>query len=281
MKNSVLEKKGGKLVLQDKFIVPKHYTMQKTISKKENATEMEEGFGKLIFCKKYGLDHEELQQCIENGEVVTWKSGGLRLYAARNVTFKNEAEKNTAEVLETDSIELDKTAGETFARVFDQVVPEVTLENIGSSSAGSKSIPAESQSKQFLAFFGCSKARAFVLAFVLALSCSCGLFLLKLKINFTCWSQCSLKPSPFFPRDICCRLALMDREEAEMTGQSLQKGHEALSLAKAAVEKLMKDGKALLAKIESNENDDVFQTATPDCIYTILDSRLMVSSTDA
>lgn len=63
----------------------------------------------------------------------------------------------------------------------------------------------------------------------------------------------------------------MYREAAEMTGQSLQKGHEALSLAKTAVEKLMKDGKALLAKIESNENDDVFQTATPDCIYTILD----------
>ena len=60
----------------------------------------------------------------------------------------------------------------------------------------------------------------------------------------------------------------MDREEAEMIGQSLQKRHEALGIAKAAVEKLMKDGKALLAKIESNEDDDVFQTATPDCIFT-------------
>jgi hypothetical protein len=91
--NSIFDTKGGKLVLQEKFIVPKHYTMQKTITKKENATEMEDGFGKLIFCKKYGLNDEELQQCIQSGEVVTWKSGGLRLYAARNVTLKNEAEK--------------------------------------------------------------------------------------------------------------------------------------------------------------------------------------------
>ena len=91
--NSIFDTKGGKLVLQEKFIVAKHYTMQKTITKKENTTEMEDGFGKLIFCKKYGLNDEELQQCIQSGEVVTWKSGGLRLYAARNVTLKNEAEK--------------------------------------------------------------------------------------------------------------------------------------------------------------------------------------------
>ena len=138
--NSIFDTKGGKLVLQEKFIVAKHYTMQKTITKKENTTEMEDGFGKLIFCKKYGLNDEELQQCIQSGEVVTWKSGGLRLYAARNVTLKNEAEKNTAEILETDAIEMDKDAGESFAKVFDQVVPEVTLENLGPSS--SKSIPA-------------------------------------------------------------------------------------------------------------------------------------------
>ena len=83
--NTCLKKDGKKYIIKPEFSTPSSYQMDKNMSKQERAQDIQEGFGKLIFQKKYGLSDDELNSCLSSGEVISWKHGGLQLFAATNI----------------------------------------------------------------------------------------------------------------------------------------------------------------------------------------------------
>ena len=83
--NTCLKKDGKKYIIKPEFSTPSSYQMDKNMSKQERAQDIQEGFGKLIFQKKYGLSDDKLNSCLSSGEVISWKHGGLQLFAATNI----------------------------------------------------------------------------------------------------------------------------------------------------------------------------------------------------
>ena len=74
--NTCLKKDGKKYIIKPEFSTPSSYQMDKNMSKQERAQDIQEGFGKLIFQKKYGLSDDELNSCLSSGEVLSPGSMG-------------------------------------------------------------------------------------------------------------------------------------------------------------------------------------------------------------
>lgn len=125
--NTCLKKDGKKYIIKPEFSTPSSYQMDKNMSKQERAQDIQEGFGKLIFQKKYGLSDDELDSCLSSGEVISWKHGGLQLFAATNIMFSSSATKTVEEKLEGQRIELDEEGGAAFGAIFGSMLPEVSL----------------------------------------------------------------------------------------------------------------------------------------------------------
>lgn len=140
MINTLFKSDGKHLVIQERFALPKSYMMEKEMAKKEKAREQQEGYGKTIFMRKNQLTEEDLQACMDSGEVVSWRSGGLTLYAATNQTFSQEASKISKEKMASDVINLDANTGRAFAACFDMMQPEVQGPAVrGAQAIGNKS----------------------------------------------------------------------------------------------------------------------------------------------
>lgn len=137
MINSLFKSDGRRLVIQDRFALPKQYQMEKAIQKKEKAHEQQEGFGKTIFMRKNALSEADLQACLDSGEVVSWRAQtGLTMYAATNQTFNQSAAKLSNEKLSSDAIKLCEGAGRAFASVWENIQPELA------SGSGGPAAPA-------------------------------------------------------------------------------------------------------------------------------------------
>lgn len=109
----------GKLTLQENFTTPMSYKMERSLEKKDIAQDNANGFGRLIFKKKYGLSDDELDGAVARGEVIQWDHSGLQLFAATNVRFSSEAAKTTKENISGKEVQFDERAGKEFQKMFD------------------------------------------------------------------------------------------------------------------------------------------------------------------
>lgn len=176
MINTLYKSDGKNLIVQDRFALPKSYVLEKEMEKKERALERQEGYGKTIFMRKNALSEDDLQACLDAGEVVSWKSGDLTLFAATNQTFSQEASKTSKEKMASDKISLDKTTGRAFASAFEMLSPEVQSSHHRSLKGlkGPSPSSAESVDKLLRWHFKLSSCFMFFLRLFL-LSHTCGL----------------------------------------------------------------------------------------------------------
>jgi hypothetical protein len=75
------------------------YKKTRETERVDTAKDSPSGFGKTIFCRKYGLPQEDLEACVASGEVRAFTSGDVTLYAAVNVQMESGVNKKTKETL--------------------------------------------------------------------------------------------------------------------------------------------------------------------------------------
>lgn len=109
----------GKLTLQENYTTPTAYKMERSLEKKDVAQDNANGFGRLIFKKKFGLSDDELDAAVARGEVIAWDHAGLQLFAATNVRFTCEASKSTKENISGKEVQFDERSGREFQKMFD------------------------------------------------------------------------------------------------------------------------------------------------------------------
>ena len=131
--NSLFVKQGRNYVVDPNYELPSTYRKTRETERTDSAKDSQSGFGKMIFCRKYGLTEEDLEQCVASGEVRAFKSGGVTLYAAVNVQMESGVNKKTKEELGMDEKQLNAETSKAFMSVFENLEPTVNLE--GPSSA--------------------------------------------------------------------------------------------------------------------------------------------------
>ena len=166
--NTVFAKKAdGKYVLQDNFTTPVGYKLDRSLEKEEKAVDNMNGFGRLIFRKKYDMTDEELDASVARGEVVTWSHGGLQLFAATNIKFSTSASRTTKEQMFGKEVEFDEKMGQEFMKIFDGMLPQVSSPARPNAKAASV-VDDSNQPRQcpfliVLAFFSCCNLAMFLL----------------------------------------------------------------------------------------------------------------------
>ena len=135
--NGLFLKKGGKLVIDQSFMMPTTYQKDRTTERVDSAKDSQSGFGRLIFCRQNNLSPDDLDECVRNGEVRKFKSGDIWLYSAVNVQVESEVRKSTKEMLGGNSVDLTEEAATAFTAVFDRMVPEVNLPQVAALPSSS------------------------------------------------------------------------------------------------------------------------------------------------
>lgn len=146
--NGLFVKQGKNYVINSKFELPTKYEKNRETSRTDKAMDAQSGYGKTIFMKMMNLTWEELENCLKTGEVRSFESGGVALYAAVNVVNESSVAKTTTERLGMEEVEMDAAASKAFLKVFENVEPEVQLDN--PSSSGRKTKALEGPQGQFL-----------------------------------------------------------------------------------------------------------------------------------
>ena len=131
--NSLFIKKGRTYIVKPDFELPETYKKVRETERVDSAKDAQSGFGKTIFCRKFGLSEEDLAKCVESGEVRAFKSGGVTLYAAVNVQISSGVNKKTMEQLGMEERSLSDEASKAFLAVFETLEPTVNLDGPSSS----------------------------------------------------------------------------------------------------------------------------------------------------
>eukprot|EP00435_Cladocopium_sp_Y103_P033662 s1962_g8.t1 len=150
--NSLFKLQGRKLVVQDQFRLPKAYEKTMEASKVEKAQDLKDGFGKVIFMKKMNLTEDELEACVASGEVTSWESNGLQLFAATNQatnqSYSSASSKNEMEKMTTGKVNLKKDQQESFWNVFKHM--QTVLSDATPKAKATESKRKLPKSEQFL-----------------------------------------------------------------------------------------------------------------------------------
>lgn len=150
--NDLFEKKGKNYVIKSDYATPKVYQANKSTERTDAAKDQQSGYGRMIFKKKYNLTDEDLDEAVRGGEVRCFKTGNVWLYAAVNVLVESGITKKNTENLSTELMDLGEEAGMAFANVFDQMVPEVNLENQNQSSSARPMLDPSASKTPLLAY---------------------------------------------------------------------------------------------------------------------------------
>ena len=146
--NNLFEKRGKNYHLKPEIELPEVYQKRRETEREDKAEDVQSGFGETIFCKKHNLSKEELQLCVQTGEVRSWKSGNVWLYAAVNVKVSSGVAKKTTENLQTREHQLDQESAQAFLDVFNNLEPDVTIQDRAAGEMA-QSLAAPSGRQQF------------------------------------------------------------------------------------------------------------------------------------
>lgn len=146
--NNLFEKRGKNYYLKPEIELPEVYQKRRETEREDKAEDVQSGFGETIFCKKHNLSKEELQLCVQTGEVRSWKSGNVWLYAAVNVKVSSGVAKKTTENLQTREHQLDQESAQAFLDVFNNLEPDVTIQDMAAGEMA-QSLAAPSGRQQF------------------------------------------------------------------------------------------------------------------------------------
>ena len=155
--NSLFSMKGGRLQLQEQFRTPKNYKREYETTTSNKASDIQDGYGELIFKKKFNLSDDELQHGLRTGEIVTWtSSNNIQMYAAANQSFAQASLKAEKEQLSTDEQQISAAVGKAFVGVFNALSPQIEV-NSGSSKrqksiTGQASAPSQRLVSLFMVF---------------------------------------------------------------------------------------------------------------------------------